>query len=126
MQWQEIDMVKGEWLIPKERTKNDKAHLIHLAPPALEIINSRPAFMLNPERSYSHAKERLDALIGDWAKRNNLPSPPPDWRIHDLRRTAATGYGIAWLCAAHNRTCLEPYLGCDWWLGGSIPTARIP
>jgi len=68
------------WTIPKERTKTGKAHLVHLAPMALQIINSRPEFIGRGVSGFSKAKARLDRLSG-----------VDGWRLHDLRRTAATG-----------------------------------
>lgn len=81
IQYSEIDMTGGTWLIPKERTKNGKSHLVHLAPQAMAIINSRPPFIGPGIVGYSKGKARLDKV---------LPGMPP-WRIHDLRRTAASG-----------------------------------
>jgi integrase len=73
------EVVDGVWTIPGERTKNHLAHALPLPPLAMEIIQSIPE--LRPTGSMSHAKARLDAL---------LPDLPP-WRLHDLRRTCASG-----------------------------------
>lgn len=90
MRWEEIDLAKGEWIIPKERTKNRKSHLVHLSPQALRILREIPRtnspFVftttgLTPIGGFSKAKERLDKIT---------PSISP-WRVHDLRRTAASG-----------------------------------
>jgi integrase len=41
---------------------------------------------------WSKSKERLDqALLAAHRKINRKAKPLPDWRLHDLRRTAATG-----------------------------------
>jgi integrase len=41
---------------------------------------------------WSKSKERLDqALLAERRKINRKAKPLPDWRLHDLRRTAATG-----------------------------------
>jgi hypothetical protein len=38
VRWSELDLEKGTWLIPKERTKNGKGHLVHLSPQALACL----------------------------------------------------------------------------------------
>lgn len=52
-----------KWTIPSARTKNKREHVVPLSPLAREQV-----------------KDRLDARM-----------KIPDWRFHDLRRTAATG-----------------------------------
>ena len=107
MAWAEVDMDGGIWRIPKERTKNAKAHEIDLGPEALAILRTIPrdgplifparrsparkgeavgqlAADPGAVRGFSATKRRLDELIG--AEATATP-----WRLHDLRRTAATG-----------------------------------
>jgi integrase len=76
--------------LPGSRTKNHKPHAIPLAPLAQEIIAGVPRIECpfvfttdgrSPVSPGSKIKGRLDGLMGN----------PPHWRIHDLRRTAATG-----------------------------------
>lgn len=91
MRWEELDLEAGTWTIPKERTKNGKEHLVHLSPQALTVINGLQridgcSFLFSttcdtPISGYGKAKARLDALMGD----------VPGWRVHDIRRTAASG-----------------------------------
>ncbi|MBA4129887.1 MAG: hypothetical protein C0519_00525 [Hyphomicrobium sp.] len=90
MRWEELDLVRGEWVIPKERTKNSKSHLVHLSPQVIDILtsipktNSRYVFTTTGEThisGFSKAKANLDSIV--------LFKTP--WRVHDLRRTAASG-----------------------------------
>jgi integrase len=90
IQWQEIDLKKRLWTLARERTKNDTAHEVPINDIVLNILNTIPRhgtylFSTNggstPSSNYSHNKRRLDSL---------LPGLP-DWRLHDLRRTCATG-----------------------------------
>lgn len=74
------EVINGVWAIPQERTKNNKAHLVHLSAPALDIINTRPRFIGANVSGFSKAKIILDRLSGI-----------DNYRIHDFRRTAATG-----------------------------------
>jgi integrase len=76
------------WHIPGERTKNHRPHVVPLAPPAREILagvagEGSLVFTTNgrsPVSGFAKIKKRLD---------EHMRVPP--WRIHDLRRTAATG-----------------------------------
>lgn len=80
----------GIWIIPGARTKNHNDHSLALPPLARSIIDGLPkidgdfVFSNSGRRQvtgFSRAKAQLDAAMGD-----ALP-----WRLHDLRRTAATG-----------------------------------
>ena len=42
LRWSELDLQRSLWTIPKERTKNDKEHVVHLNPQALEILATIP------------------------------------------------------------------------------------
>lgn len=89
MRWREIDLDKGEWIIPADRAKNGKAHLVHLSPEALNLladisnVDGRDLiFTTNgrtPISGFSKAKAALDTACG-----------VTGWTIHDLRRTFAT------------------------------------
>lgn len=106
MRWEELDLDAGLWRIPAERSKNGKAHELDLCPEALTILRTVPEagphlFPARGEgavRGFSATKRRLDEIVEelraeDAAKAGVKPpkAPIPAWRIHDLRRTAATG-----------------------------------
>jgi integrase len=90
MAWAELDLERRTWVKPAARTKSGREHALPLPEAALEIITSLPQVdgspWLFPSRTggptsrTSDAKARLDRLAG-----------VRDWRVHDLRRTAATG-----------------------------------
>jgi integrase len=93
MRWTEVDLDKRLWTLPRERTKADRPHEVPLSNGALDILQAVPRvtgspFVLttnngaSPVSGFSKAKRRLDAL---------LPADMPPWRLHDLRRTAASG-----------------------------------
>jgi integrase len=98
MTWSELDLAAERWRIPAERTKNGQAHEIDLGPEALAVIQALPKseghlFPARGEgavRGFSATKRRLDGLIAAAAAKAE-DSPPSPWRLHDLRRTAATG-----------------------------------
>ena len=79
------------WNIPGARTKNKRPHVVPLAPLAREILNSVRSIAgeaglvftttgRSPVSGWSKIKRRLDEAM-----------KIPTWRLHDLRRTAATG-----------------------------------
>ena len=105
MVWSELDLDKATWRIPKERAKNGKAHEVDLSPQALAVIDELETggTYLFPARGkgavvgFSATKRKLDGLVEDArreeAAKAGKPAPEPlaDWRLHDLRRSAATG-----------------------------------
>lgn len=106
MTWAELDVSAARWRIPADRAKNKQAHEIDLSREALEIITAVPKTgpHLFPARGggairgFSAVKRKLDAMVEalrrqDAAKAGEDPPVEdlPNWRIHDFRRTAATG-----------------------------------
>lgn len=109
MRWEELDLDKAQWRIPAERSKNGQAHELDLCPEAIGILKDVPNTgpVLFPARGpretaepvvgFPAVKRRLDAVIEEQRKEaatkagQKLPKPLAPWRIHDLRRTAATG-----------------------------------
>jgi integrase len=90
MRWSEINLDAGTWTLPKERAKNHHAHTIALPPAALAIIRSVPRtgrdHLFGDTAGagftpFSRGKVALDARLGDAVR---------PWRVHDIRRSAAT------------------------------------
>ena len=103
LEWKELDRGNAVWLLPPARAKNATAHLVPLSPVAVSILDGiaggkkwpRKGYVLstsglapisNFSRSKAQIDKRLDALVD---KHGSDPVPP--WRVHDLRRTVATG-----------------------------------
>jgi integrase len=96
MQWNEVE--GADWTIPAGRVKNADTHLVPLSDLALETLRSvpqisgGPSFVFtttgrSPVSGFSRAKHRLDALM----KAESAGVELEPWRLHDLRRTCATG-----------------------------------
>jgi integrase len=91
--WAEID---GDTIrLAGARTKNGQPHDIALSEPARAILAALPRIGnsyvftttgLTPVSGWSRAKSILDRGISE-----QFGEPLPDWRLHDLRRTIATG-----------------------------------
>ncbi len=104
----ELDEAAALWTIPRDRAKNDQAHEVPLAPQALAIVKELPKIGTDgylftttgetPVSGFSKAKRILDAHMLAAARQEAAErGEDPDkiviapWRIHDLRRTAASG-----------------------------------
>jgi integrase len=90
LRWDEIDFEKDIIRLPPPRTKNRRSHTIPISSTVRSILEARQhngrdhVFGIGQRgfSGWSKAKGRLDEAI-----------KIPEWRIHDLRRTAATGLG---------------------------------
>jgi integrase len=103
MEWPEINLAKRVWTIPRHKAKNDRMHDVQLSDAAIAMLQSLPrigdglVFTTTGETAvsgFSKAKRRLDDAMLK-AKRAELGTRKgdviPEWTLHDLRRTAATG-----------------------------------
>ncbi|TCH97626.1 site-specific integrase [Roseococcus sp. SYP-B2431] len=125
MVWGELTPDLSKWAQPAARTKNGRAHLVQLSPPARAIlrdqmgakpkgdlpplppadrlvfgINGSDAVPPQPITSQSWMKRNMEKAIGaERAKRAEVtgeaPEPMPAWVFHDFRRT-----GVTWLAGA--------------------------
>jgi integrase len=106
MRWREVDLDASAWTIAKERAKNGKAHTVDLHPEAVRLLDplgdaAAPRLMKDtegkadlvysttgrtPVSGFSKVKARIDDRM-----REILGDAFQPWRIHDLRRTAASG-----------------------------------
>jgi len=83
----ELDEKARTWTIPGARTKNKKAHIVHLSEPAWRVMAETPEgdLVLSTSRgkrfqAFGIGKRALDKLSGITG-----------WRLHDLRRTIVSG-----------------------------------
>jgi integrase len=86
----ELDLDAGTWTLPKERSKNHRAHTFTLPTAALAIIGMVPRserdhlFGTRADRGFTawdHGRAALDCHLAGAVK---------PWRLHDIRRTVAT------------------------------------
>jgi len=92
MRWEDIDLEAGTWILGAEQTKSARSHLVPLSSQAVHVLNDTPEFgpfvwSSDGEthiKGYSKAKMKLDALL------ISKGAEVKPWRLHDLRRTAAT------------------------------------
>ena len=92
LMWAEVDLDEEVILLPGERTKNGKPHLIPLSDAAADILRKRPqserphvfGVGVAGYQGWSKSKETLDAAL---TKAGKKVAP---WTPHDLRRTMST------------------------------------
>jgi integrase len=116
--WREFDRAASTWTLPADRTKNGEAHIVPLAPALVTVLDRlagqegaeepkwpRRGYLFATDRGtghvkgYSRAKARLDAAMLKLAKEDALAAGEcadkvtlEPWRVHDARRTLATGF----------------------------------
>lgn len=117
MAWAELDREAKTWVIPAARAKNKAAHLVPLTDTVIAELD-RLALAVQvkarvndldgtqwpklghvltttgrtPISGITKAKDALDKAIGEARGTKEEPAPLEAWRIHDLRRTVATGF----------------------------------
>ncbi|MBG0800775.1 tyrosine-type recombinase/integrase [Methylocystis sp. H4A] len=97
MRWSELDFDKKVWRLPAERVKNNRAHEIPLTAQMLAILDALPRIAnrdlvfsttgATPVSGFSRFKKNLDSAVA----RLNDGKPLAPWRLHDIRRTCASG-----------------------------------
>lgn len=100
MRWEEMDRSERLWALPGDRSKNGEPNQIPLNELAIAVIDELAKGTEWPRRGkvfqtstggsytgYDKGKKKLDQLIED-----DTGEPLPPWRLHDLRRTLATGF----------------------------------
>jgi len=109
MRWEAIDLDAGTWALSSAEKKSDRAHLVPLSAPALEILRTLPRVMvpdgeggtmpspwvlttngLAPVSGYSKPKSWLDTSMQARMKGADAAAVMDPWRVHDLRRTVST------------------------------------
>jgi len=92
MKWEDIDLKKGIWVIPKDETKAARLHIVPLPKIATELLThlksiSSDTYVFESSRKSGHPlrwTHKASARISEH-------SGVEDFKIHDLRRTMASG-----------------------------------
>jgi integrase len=101
----EGEIIGQDWLLPAERTKNKKAHLVPLSAAARAVLDQKihvqnPArfiFCTNgrtPVSGFDKARATIAAKMEEIAAKEAPDADPiPHWTFHDLRRTGLARNG---------------------------------
>ena len=117
IQWAELDRASATWIIPADRAKNGATHIVPLPAAAVaemdrlalaaQIAAKAPTpdskrwpkagFVLTttgrtPISGITKAKDALDKAVAKARSEAGQSETMAAWRIHDLRRTMATGF----------------------------------
>jgi len=92
MRWDDVDLEAATWILKAADTKGERAHLVPLSAPMLELLKGLPrfgdyAFTTDGEThtsGFAKGKARLDAFV---AVGGGALEP---WTLHDLRRTVSS------------------------------------
>ena len=96
-EWTEFDLATGLWCLPAERTKTGRAHLVHLAPQAVAILEAlkpvtgktRHVFTSPLRPKQSIYGRTVNAALAKLFKTGKLPNVTR-CTVHDFRRTLIT------------------------------------
>lgn len=95
--WSELDLEAGEWVIPAERSKNKRAHLLPLLPPIVAMLRERKEVATGDyvfPGKFAHTfhlnDKHLSEALGNACRRLARLGLQP-FTTHDLRRTVETG-----------------------------------
>lgn len=95
LRWSEVDFDRGLIALPPDRTKNRRQHDVPLSPLVRTILQRQPhrgerelifGIGKGPFSGWSDCKAALDQRVTEAAD-----AELAGWRLHDLRRTVATG-----------------------------------
>lgn len=125
IRWEEIDLVRKEWIIPGSRTKNKLDHLVPIAPMFERLLTTiepdpkrRHGLLLTsngrtPVSGFSKSKTETDELIAEALRTDKwceLGAFRP-WVRHDARRTLSTMCGEMKVPIAHAEAVLNHVSG---------------
>jgi integrase len=115
MRWEDVSS-DGVWSIPTEAREKGNAETLPLPSQALELIRALPRMAGNPFvlagrggvhlNSFGKGKEELDAKVAEL-----LGAEPPNWTLHDLRRTARSLLSRAGVLSEHAEKVLGHAVG---------------
>ncbi len=92
MTWQELDLAAAEWRLPATRTKNQRSHIVPLAPELVQMLQDAPR---SGKLVFQNARGTAPSGFGKVSQRlikaTKEAGGTDHWVLHDLRRTVATG-----------------------------------
>jgi integrase len=98
--WEELDRDELMWVLPGNRSKNGEPNMIPLSTLAVSVLDEVARGEIWPRHGkvfstssgasftgYHKGKQTIDRLVAQ-----DAGEPVAPWRLHDLRRTLATGF----------------------------------
>ncbi len=90
MRWEDLNYDESRWVIPADLNKSGRQHIVPLTKEVIETISSIPKIndtWLFPARG----SDRPVSGFSKWKKKLDRLSDTSDWKVHDIRRSVATG-----------------------------------
>lgn len=100
LSWEELEQFERMWTLPGDRAKNGEPNRVPLNELAVAVLDAVAGKSTWPRRGkvfststgggftgYHKGKEKLDRMVAE-----DGGDPIAPWRLHDLRRTLATGF----------------------------------
>jgi integrase len=96
-EWAEFDLSAGLWRLPAERTKTGRAHLVHLAPQAIAVLQALKQITGKKRHAFASPLRPKQPIYGravnnsllTMFKAGRLPNVT-QCHVHDFRRTLIT------------------------------------
>jgi integrase len=92
MRWVDLDLDTATWTIPAAATKSERLHAVPLSPLALATLERLPRIgeyvFTTDGRTHMTNFAKLKARLDAYVSASGVTLQP--WRLHDLRRSAAT------------------------------------
>jgi integrase len=90
LRWSQIDLEQRVIRLSRDDVKAKRGHDIPLSAPVIEILEKLPRFKGEYVFTTTHGKKPI-SCFGKMKRYFEESFDTEDWRIHDLRRTCATG-----------------------------------
>jgi len=87
--WNEFSLKDSKWYLPATRTKNGRAHVVHLSKATKKVLKTIPKFDEQKLIFSTNGRTPVSG-ISKFKKRLDNASQVSEWRFHDLRRSFAT------------------------------------
>jgi integrase len=114
------EISNGDWIVPAERMKGKREHIIPLSGAAKRIIDDMPqlgSYVFTtggkaPMCGFSKFKAKFDVrVLAELRKLDPDAKPLPRWTLHDLRRTARSLLSRAGIDSDIAERCLAHKIG---------------
>jgi integrase len=92
VRWADLDLDTAIWIIPAALTKSERKHAVPLSPLAVATLKALPRLgdyiFTTDARTHMSNFAKLKVRLDSYVTAAGAPLEP--WRLHDLRRSAAT------------------------------------
>lgn len=90
MRWTDLDLAAGLWRLSREETKAGRAHDVPLSAATIAILRELPRFVQGDFVFSTTGGQKPIGWFGGPKLKLDAASGVKGWRLHDIRRTAAT------------------------------------